>query len=241
MARKDTRRSNRPFDKDCEGRVQTESEALMSPATKKKIGRPPLVENRREMILDTAARLFGRVGFEKCSMQDISDSANVSKGTLYHYFKTKQEIYDAIFLGTLRRMIAFVGSAIDDELPTHQKIKSFFCAHAEYFDQNYWNFNATMLGVAGVSSATMRHEAIELRDRYEGILRKIVVEGIESGELRAMEPNMTTRAALSLLNWMPRWYRPNGKMSAAAIGEYLAELLINGLAPRPEQDAPARP
>ena len=118
----------------------------------KRLGRPPLVENRREFILVSAAKLFGQVGYDKCSMRDISDATNVSKGTLYHYFKTKQEIYDAIFLNTLRRMVDFVSGAVNSEDGARRKLEKFFRAHAEYFDAHYWEFNATMLGLAGVSS-----------------------------------------------------------------------------------------
>src|SRR6185312_9190306 len=100
---------------------------------KRKVGRPPLVENRREMILETAAHLFGRLGYEKCSMQDISDRTNVSKGALYHYFKTKQEIYDAIFLNTLRKMNSAVSSAIDEHASARDQLIQYFRAHAEYF------------------------------------------------------------------------------------------------------------
>lgn len=200
---------------------------------KKRVGRPPLVENRREMILETAAHLFGRIGFEKCSMQDISDRTNISKGTLYHYFKTKQEIYDAIFLNTLRKMTEYVGRSINQNETARTQMEQFFRAHAEYFDTHYWDFNATILGIAGVSSTGMRQEAIEWRDRYEAILKDIVTRGIASGEFRDGEPGMTTRAALSLLNWMPRWYRPNGSRSAAAIAVHFAALLIDGLAARP--------
>jgi TetR/AcrR family transcriptional regulator, cholesterol catabolism regulator len=203
---------------------------LVTPKGRKRIGRPPLVENRREMILETASRLFGKVGFEKCSMQDISDSAKVSKGTLYHYFQTKQEIYDAIFLNTLRRMIVAATAAVDTRVPFRTQLVQYFRAHAEYFDSHYWDFNATTLGVAGVSSATMREEAIELRDRYETILRDIMSGGMEAREFRKGDPRMVTRAALSLLNWMPRWYRPNGAMSAGDIAAGLAELLLDGIA-----------
>jgi AcrR family transcriptional regulator len=202
----------------------------VTPTGRKRIGRPPLVENRRELILETASRLFGKVGFEKCSMQDISESARVSKGTLYHYFKAKQEIYDAIFLGTLRRMIEAAIAAVDRGAPFRTQMVQYFRAHAEYFDSHYWDFNATMLGVAGVSSAVMREEAIELRDRYETILREIVAGGIDAGEFRRTDPHMTARAALSLLNWMPRWYRPTGPLSAGDIAAGLAGLLIDGIA-----------
>ena len=204
----------------------------MATIPRKKVGRPPLVENRKEMILETAARLFGKVGFEKCSMQDISEATGVSKGTLYHYFRTKQEIYDAIFLSTLRKMTAYVGNAIDTNANPRVQLVSFFRAHAEYFDTHYWDFNATMLGVAGVSSSALRQEAVELRDSYEGILRRIIRTGIDAGEFKIEEPNMATRAALSLVNWMPRWYRPNGSKSAAEIAVSFADLLLDGLRTR---------
>lgn len=53
-------------------------------------------EERRNEILDTAQRLFSKMGYEKCTVNDILNEIGIAKGTFYHYFKSKTEVLDAI-------------------------------------------------------------------------------------------------------------------------------------------------
>jgi AcrR family transcriptional regulator len=57
----------------------------------------PAVDKRR-MILDAAVRVFARQGFHTCRVSDIADEARVAYGLVYHYFKSKDEILDTLFL-----------------------------------------------------------------------------------------------------------------------------------------------
>ena len=53
-------------------------------------------EERSNEILDTAQRLFSKMGYEKCTVNDILNEIGIAKGTFYHYFKSKAEVLDAI-------------------------------------------------------------------------------------------------------------------------------------------------
>lgn len=55
-------------------------------------------DERKKEILDTAERLFRIKGYEKCTIMDIIEKIGIAKGTFYHYFKSKQEVLDAVVL-----------------------------------------------------------------------------------------------------------------------------------------------
>ena len=57
----------------------------------------PAVDKRRE-ILDAAVRVFARQGFHTCRVSDIADEAGVAYGLVYHYFQSKDEVLDTLFL-----------------------------------------------------------------------------------------------------------------------------------------------
>jgi AcrR family transcriptional regulator len=59
--------------------------------------RPPAVDKRR-LILDAAVRVFARQGFHTCRVSDIADEAGVAYGLVYHYFQSKDEVLDTLFL-----------------------------------------------------------------------------------------------------------------------------------------------
>lgn len=81
----------------------------------------PAVDKRR-LILDAAVRVFARQGFHTCRVSDIADEARVAYGLVYHYFKSKDEILDTLFLerwGILLRAIAEVD---EQEIPPREKL-----------------------------------------------------------------------------------------------------------------------
>ena len=54
--------------------------------------------DKRRLILDAAVRVFARQGFHACRVSDIADEAGVAYGLVYHYFRSKDEVLDTLFL-----------------------------------------------------------------------------------------------------------------------------------------------
>ncbi|MGW8282656.1 MAG: TetR/AcrR family transcriptional regulator, partial [Gemmatimonadota bacterium] len=67
-------------------------------------------------------------------------------------------------------------------------------------------------------------------DRYERALRRMIDLGIEQGEFRTVDSKLATFAILGAINWIARWYRPEGAIKAEALGEQFADYLLEGLA-----------
>ena len=75
--------------------------------------RAPAVDKRR-LILDGAVRVFARQGFHTCRVADIADEAGVAYGLVYHYFESKDEVLDTLFLERWELMLAAI-----DEIDAH--------------------------------------------------------------------------------------------------------------------------
>ncbi len=67
--------------------------------------------DKRRLILDAAVRVFARQGFHTCRVSDIADEAGVAYGLVYHYFSSKEEILDTLFLERWDVMLAAIGEA----------------------------------------------------------------------------------------------------------------------------------
>lgn len=72
-------------------------------------------EIRRQEILDTAINLFVEKGYEQTSMLEISKSINVSQGLCYRYFKSKEEIYQAVLDTYVNQGVSYFLSMLGDE------------------------------------------------------------------------------------------------------------------------------
>jgi AcrR family transcriptional regulator len=201
----------------------------MTEKTHRRLGRPPRAENQRERILQEAAVLFARGGFDASSLNELAGEAGISKAGIYHYFKTKQEVYDAIIVRTLQSLIDQVETAVRERDDPYERLVTFMTAHAAHFERNYWAFRAMLISFSAMSAPVSRAEAATLRERYEQLLRGIIADGVERGSFRDVDPASTGRAILSMLNWMARWYAPGGPKPASAFAQEYADLLLRGL------------
>ena len=78
-------------------------------------------EEKRRQILDAAVRVFARSGYHSCRVGDITEEAGVAHGLLYHYFKSKDDVLEAVFRDAWGDVLeAFRGIERSDETPREQ-------------------------------------------------------------------------------------------------------------------------
>jgi TetR/AcrR family fatty acid metabolism transcriptional regulator len=78
--------------------------------------------DKRRMILDAAVRVFARQGFHTCRVSDIADEAGVAYGLVYHYFSSKEEILDTLFLERWDVMLAAIAEADSSDRTPRDKL-----------------------------------------------------------------------------------------------------------------------
>jgi AcrR family transcriptional regulator len=203
----------------------------MKKAKAKSITERSAGEVGRAGILTSAARLFSRQGFDSTSISDLAREVGLSKATIYHYFADKNQIYLDLIQTTLKDLCQATEEAVVGRPTATAKFIAYAEAHARFFETNRETYIATTLGFGGLQQPLARHQVIAWRDRHEKNLRAIVSEGIASGEFQAVDPRIASTALLSCLNWMVRWYRPEGRQSAVQLARQFSELLVAGLLP----------
>ncbi len=83
--------------------------------------RAPAVDKRR-LILDGAVRVFARQGFHTCRVADIADEAGVAYGLVYHYFESKDEVLDTLFLERWELMLAAIDEIDAQPISAREKL-----------------------------------------------------------------------------------------------------------------------
>src|SRR5271165_1311577 len=78
--------------------------------------------DKRRLILDAAVRVFARQGFHACRVSDIADEAGVAYGLVYHYFASKDEVLDTLFLERWGVMLEAIRAADREEVPAEEKL-----------------------------------------------------------------------------------------------------------------------
>jgi len=191
-------------------------------------------ERRRDEILRAALAAFRERGFQGTTLDHIAERLGVRKTALYHYFADKDAILHACHVESLGQLERILGEARALSSPREQ-LRHVIVEHvrvmAGTLDGSPLAFEVTAMG------AKHQAEIIDGRDRYEREIRRIVDSGIRDGSFRRVDAKVAAFAILGAINWVARWYRPEGALDADAIGAQFADHLVGGLLTPPRARA----
>ncbi len=186
------------------------------------------IRPKHEELLAAAVRLFRQKGYHDTSMQDLAEAVGIQRGSLYHYIEAKEDLLWEIMDRAMRRLLDAVEPVVTSPAPASEKLRQAVEAHlavaATHRDE------LTVLHVELKSlSAPRRQRMLALRDRYEGLFRRVVEEGVRGGEFRPADPKTVGLALLGTCNWFTTWFRPEGPMSARDFARAFTDLFLHGL------------
>ncbi len=142
----------------------------------------PAVDKRR-IILDAAVRVFARQGFHTCRVSDIADEAGVAYGLVYHYFQSKDEVLDTLFLERWDVMLEAIREVDASAEPARAKLR----AIASFIIESYRHDPDLMkVIIVEVTRAANSFGAVHLAKIAEayGQIGGIVAQAQASGEFR---------------------------------------------------------
>jgi AcrR family transcriptional regulator len=189
-------------------------------------------DDKQAQIIAEACRLFARRGFNGTSIRDIANAVGITNAGLYHYFADKNALFAQIVIYVLEKQCSFTEERIGAGGSAAEKLRAFMTAYGEFFELYTSECIASSRSFRILEDSPQRDKALYLRDRYEGILRDILREGVASGEFRDADVALTGRAVLSCLNWMHRWYSPAGRKKPVEIVSAYADILLSGIGAR---------
>ncbi len=157
-----------------------------------------LKPNKREYILDVAALLFSANDFHEVNMDLIAKKAEIAKGTIYNYFKSKEELYFAIIETRLSKLINELSKKIKEQLSVLEDLRGFII-HLFMFMMKYQNF-FLIFQKARYRLQKLNHSEIENKmQTLKEMLLNIIQEGIDSGVFRKVDPCFTADIILGII------------------------------------------
>jgi AcrR family transcriptional regulator len=182
----------------------------------------------REGILEAAARIFSEKGFHATSMQDIADAVNLQKASLYHHFSSKQEILVEILDHALDLINNRLEIVLSQSLSPDEKLRQAMISYFQTIAENK-NLSAVLLLELRSLDPELKARQASRREKFERLWRDLIIEGKQQGVFTNVDPSLTGRAILGVMNWTVTWYRDDGPRSAREIADLFADLLLNGL------------
>ncbi len=182
----------------------------------------------KEGILEAAARIFSEKGFHATSMQDIAEAVNLQKASIYHHFASKQEILLEILDHALDLINGRLEQVLSQPLPPDEKLRQ---AMITYFQTiaEYQSLSAVLLLELRSLDPELKARQATRREKFERTWRDLIIEGRQQGIFNDVDPSLTGRAILGVMNWTVTWYRRDGPRSAKEIADHFADIFLNGL------------
>ena len=178
-------------------------------------------------ILQAAAAAFRRLGYHGATVEEIATALHMKKGNLYYYFRNKEEILFACHQYSLDRLLAILDDLERSGLPPEQKLRRLIGSFVStILDELHGT--ALFLNLEALSPAHLR-TVIARRDRFDKGMREVLKEGIRSGTFAYADAKLLSFAILGAVNWIPRWFNPEGPSTSQEIADKFADYLIAGL------------
>ncbi|WP_279387263.1 TetR/AcrR family transcriptional regulator [Aestuariirhabdus litorea] len=182
-------------------------------------------------LLQTAAHLFHVRGFDRTTVRDLASAVGIQSGSIFHHFKNKDEILEAVMHDT----IVFNTRLVIDALR----------ASASLQDQLLALIRCELESINGVTGEAMnvlvfewrnlpedkQSRILKLRDIYESLWLGVISEACREGLLRG-EPFVIRRLLTGALSWTSTWYRKDGGLSVAQLAEQVLQMVICQPVPR---------
>jgi TetR/AcrR family transcriptional regulator, cholesterol catabolism regulator len=189
-------------------------------------------EERRRAILLGAARAFARGGYDATNMNQIAGECGLAKGHIYHYFRSKEDIFTEIrceaVTRLLERLTAIIREVGDDPEAIMRQAIAAAIARAFKEGERYESVLPDPVSLSPENRRRIR----TLGRRFEQMFSNVVRDGMDKGIFAPGDPKLVTfvllRAALTVSNW----YREGGKWKPRWIIDQVTEQLVRSMRAR---------
>jgi TetR/AcrR family transcriptional regulator, fatty acid metabolism regulator protein len=159
-------------------------------------------EEKRRQILAAAVRVFARQGFHACRVSDIADEAGVAYGLVYHYFASKDEVLDTLFLERWNVMLELIREVDAELIPVRDKLRAIASFIVDSYAHDPDVMKVIIVEVTRAANSFGQTHLAEIREAYdliERIVSKAQAEGLFRPEIDARFAAMAFYGAIEQL------------------------------------------
>ena len=189
-----------------------------------KLSEKKMLKKRQEIIL-SAIKIVNKRGYAKATMEEIAADLLMTKGSLYYYFKNKEDLIFQCHALVLDRADEELKRHFETEKSSEEKLRNMIVTHIRYAIEEKETFNMLIQPDKTFSREQLK-PILSKRNHYAKWFDFVIEEGIRNGEFTIDEPKIGRMILLGSMNWIQQWYKPEGEMSVAEIQKIYADYLL---------------
>ena len=186
--------------------------------------------SRRDELLELAATMFAERGLRATTVRDIADSAGILSGSLYHHFKSKEQMAEEVLRDFLDWLFAPYQEIVDGEADPLMRVKGLFMTSFEAIEDRHAQV-VIYQDEAKRLSALPQFAFVDARNREQ---RKMWVDVLKQGVAEGcFRPDLDVDLVYRFIRdttWVSvRWYQPGGPLTAEQVGRQYLDIVLGGI------------
>jgi len=183
-------------------------------------------DQRRQLVIDASARVFATKGFHATSIQDLIEATGLKAGGLYHYIGSKDELLVAICDELMEPLLDAGREIVAADGPARTQLREFMHTWVEHVEHKRDHMLVFQQERHVLAHGRQWQHVRRQRKEFEGLLAEIFARGEHDGEFQFADRELALRALLGMVNQLPQWFRPGGRLGAAQIADGYLELIV---------------
>jgi TetR/AcrR family fatty acid metabolism transcriptional regulator len=186
--------------------------------------------DKRDAILKAATRIFARNGFFQSQVADVARDAGVAAGTVYLYFRSKDDLLVSLFERTMREAIAAGRAALDGVADPEERLRRIARLHLERLGRDRDLAVVFQVELRQSTKFMEQFSSTYLRD-YLGLIRETIASGQDAGCFRAdVNPTLAAKVFFGALDEMAtNWILSKRRYSLIAEADAVVDLFVGGV------------
>jgi AcrR family transcriptional regulator len=187
------------------------------------------VQNKRDIILDAAVQVFSTKGYHNTRMEEIATVAGIGKGTIYEYFDSKLQLFQAMMESSLQIYYTRIDMPKLETLNFEERMSILFESHIT-FCREHKELTRIVFWDTEIWDEDLKDWTYNLRNEKEEKLTGIIQESIERGEIRDVDAKLLTLLIIGTLGslWVPITFE-DWDISPATMAAQLTDIIIRGI------------
>jgi AcrR family transcriptional regulator len=197
-----------------------------------------LAAEKRRVILDAAVRVFARRGFNGCRVSDIADEAGVAYGLVYHYFRSKDEVLDTLFLERWNVMLEVIRDLDETDLTPRDKLATITGFIVDSYRHDPELMKVIIVEVTRAANSFGQTHFAKIREAYE-LIADVVADAQERGDFKdTVTPQFAALAFYGAIEQvLTGWIfdmLPQGEAEFEQAKVFVVETICGGLEAAPQ-------
>lgn len=190
-------------------------------------------EQRRQklkQLLRVAAECFNQKGFSGTSLKDVAHKLGITDAALYYYVKNKEELVNLCYV----HAVDLATKALDRAESEGDTPLEVLQLYIRYQIAEFCGEEGPVAVLSEIPALTESHCKIMQKKtrRHANRITALIQSGVDEGSICSSNPVATGDAIMGAINWVPKWYRRNSKLTGDEIAETFIETFALGISPR---------